>query len=228
MIVKVCGITNLEDARMVLEAGADWIGLNLVAGPRRIELDTVKRIIAGLDDPSRVVVLLAAELGRVSDVTLGVLRDHGVRRVQLYGEDRELEEAVAQLRGVGLESIAVVHVRGDQWFDCFGAEWVRRGADRPAYVLLDSGGPGRLGGTGTPADWDAIALARLGGRLSGCAPILLAGGLTPGNVAHAIQRVQPDGVDVSSGVERSPGRKDRAKVEAFIEAARTDSGSPLE
>jgi len=218
MIVKICGITNLDDARSALDAGADWIGLNLVAGPRRIELETAFAIFEALNDPSPAVALLRATHGQVSTETLHSLSDRGVRRVQLYGDADG--KVIAPVRQAGFEVIAVVPVADDESIDQYSAVLDQSNAGRPAFVLIDAAVPGRLGGTGTLANWDAIARANRDGRLAAWPPILLAGGLTPQNVTDAVALVQPVGVDVSSGVEREPGKKDPAKVVAFITAVR--------
>ena len=218
MIIKICGITTLEDARISFDAGADWIGLNLVAGPRQIDLAAALAIVTDLDEPARVVALLRAADHRVLRETLNSLGERGVGRVQLYGDADGA--GIAELRGAGFEVIGVVAVADDESIDRYGAVLDRRGGDRPTHVLIDAAVSGKLGGTGTPANWDAIARARRDGRLASWPPILLAGGLTSTNVADAIAVVQPDGVDVGSGVEREPGRKDPAKIAAFIDAVR--------
>ncbi len=242
MLVKICGITNIDDARYALSAGADWIGLNLVAGPRRIELLAAERILRQLDDPSRVIALVALDQDRMPESLIAALGAHGVHRLQVYGErtppvnrlapvDRlalvnrlavvnRLAGAFRRLAAEGFALITVQPVADDASLASLDALLTSCGEDRPGHVLFDASVPGALGGTGRRAAWDVIARARAEGRYEHWPPVLLAGGLNPGNVAEAVRRLSPAGVDVSSGVESAPGRKDRQKIEAFIAAAR--------
>jgi len=243
MIVKICGITTLVDARMALDAGADWIGLNLVSGPRRLELPSVLTILNGLSDRSSVVGLVALHDGVPEDSIAAALRDHGVRRLQLYGQ--VTPQALDSLQLAGFETIFVQPVVDEHSLEALEAFLAMCGEGRPEYVLLDSAvetsylGPTRAdpslhrsramelkgvgpaaGGTGRQANWNAIEKARSHGRFAHWPPIILAGGLTPDNVAEAISRITPTGVDVSSGVESAPGRKDQRKIGAFLTAVR--------
>jgi len=220
MIVKICGVTSKEDAKQALDAGADWIGLNLVAGPRRIHAGQAIEIIQALPDPSSAVVLWnVAEEAWLADGGLRSLLDAGVRRVQLYGAVSP--DVFVEAAGSGLETIMVWHVAGktslSEWETFLG----RCGQARPDYVLFDARVEGQLGGTGLTADWDALETCRRDGSWNHWPRVILAGGLTPDNVGPAAARTNPFGVDVSSGVESEPGRKDYRKVEAFIRAART-------
>ena len=216
MLVKICGITNIVDAKIALDAGADWIGLNLVGGPRRIDLPAACRILAALPDPACAVVLLSVTTSHLPTETVVKLRDMGVERLQLYGQVSPYVVGEAHHRG--LETIFVQPVHDH---DPLGEldDFLTRCGDRPPqYVLFDASVPGRQGGTGQQANWDVLADARTEGRFDRWPPVLLAGGLLPGNVNGALGIVSPIGVDVSSGVESIPGRKDRAKVQAFVEA----------
>ncbi len=217
MIVKVCGITTVADAALAREAGADIIGLNLVAGPRQISLEAAKTIAASLDDPACAVALL-----RVNDDAAWVsateaLAGVGAGLVQLYGGVDEL--VMEKVRGLGLRSIWVYHVPADGDLDELPASLATLGPVPPDFLLLDVSDPARLGGTGKTLDWAALATS-LGTCGAVLPPILLAGGLTQANVATAIAQVSPVGVDVSSGVEASPGKKSPSKIRAFIKAAR--------
>ena len=215
-IIKICGCTRRNDARFALQNGADWIGLNLVGGPRKIRLADVMVILGGLDDPSRAVVLLSVENETNFDDMIAKLKPHGVRRLQLYGN---VAPGTIQRAGQqGFETIKVQAIAdedsirsADEFLtDCRTAE--------PSFLLLDASSETQLGGTGRRANWPVIENAKQQGRLVDWPPFILAGGLNAENVAEALRRVRPAGVDVSSGVESSPGRKDPVKVSAFIEA----------
>ncbi len=216
MIVKICGIATLEDARCALDAGADWIGLNLVSGPRRVELSTALTILAALPDASRAVALTT--LQGAHDPTLNILADHGVRRLQPYGQ--VTPQAIAALQGRGLETIFLHPVVDEPSFAGLDKFLAACTDARPDYVLFDAAVEGQHGGTGRRANWEAMARARARGRYAHWPPVILAGGLTPDNVAEAVRLVAPAGVDVSSGVEAVPGRKDHAKMEGFLAAVR--------
>lgn len=218
MLIKVCGITNSDDARYAIDAGVDWIGLNLVAGPRRIDPAIVEMILSKLDDPSCGVVLVRLDGGMVPNHVLTMLREHGVGRLQLYGDP--IPDTVHRLAEEGFESIVVQPVGEEASFASLDALLTTCGENQPDYVLLDAPAGERLGGTGCRGDWDAIARARAAGRYENWPPVLLAGGLTPDNVAEAIVKLSPAGVDVSSGVESTPGRKCRDKIDAFVAAVR--------
>lgn len=221
MIVKICGITNDADAHQALRAGADWIGLNLVAGPRKIDPSCVSHILSSLDDPSRAVVLASLEEPKTLD-RLPQLRDRGVRILQVYGS--ATPSILEHLHEDGFDLILPWPVRSSGSLDELDAFLADCGKTPPHYVLLDADAGERLGGTGKRADWDAIAASTIGATSpDGCGhrpSVLLAGGLHPENVADAIPAVRPAGVDVSSGVESSPGHKDHTKVTAFVSAAR--------
>lgn len=221
MLIKICGITTLDDGRLALSAGADWIGLNLVAGPRRVTLEQALRILAGLSDASRVVPLITTETGRSPEDHIDRFTQCGVRRFQLYGPSvAPLVHTLCQQR---IESVFVHHAADEAAFGVLDA-WLETCGDRqPTYLLLDAGGSGQtgqLGGTGTTLDWGMVRRAAAGRSADDWPPLLLAGGLTPDNVARAIGIVRPFAVDVSSGVETEPGRKDPEKLRAFIAAAR--------
>ena len=223
MLVKICGITSAEDAEYALQAGADWIGLNLIGGPREITLAKVKRIVARIDEPSRVVVLVAMEKGRVPHSLARTLRDLGVRRLQVYGE--ATPDTAAEARKNGFEIIIVRSIAGEESLADLACFVEACGAEPPEHLLFDAAVPGQLGGTGEHADWHTIASARNGGLLEDWPPFIIAGGLTPSNVTEAIHTLAPAGVDVSSGVESEPGRKDHGKITEFLTAVRAATTS---
>jgi phosphoribosylanthranilate isomerase len=199
--IKICGLTNVEDARLALEAGADWLGFVLYAGsPRGI---TARRLRGILDKLGGSVHAVGVFVNEPPGQVCRVAEDCGLAAVQLHGDERPGPYGklnVPMWRAVRVEARGATPSPGD---------W--EAAER--YVV-DAAPPGVYGGAGRCADWEAAA------RLAARRPVMLAGGLTPGNVCDAVRRVRPLGVDVSSGVESAPGRKDPAKVRTFIEQAR--------
>jgi phosphoribosylanthranilate isomerase len=199
--VKICGVTNLEDAELVAQAGADAIGLNFVAGTKRHVTRELGRAIAGA---MRGRLELVGVFADESLETLEVARrELGLDWLQLHGS--ETPELVGRLprafKAVGIRDAADVE---------------RAFAFPGERLLLDAKVEGARGGTGVAFDWSL-----LDGR-AGARPLIVAGGLTPQNVGAMLARLAPFGVDVASGVERShdPRRKDPEKVAAFIACAR--------
>jgi phosphoribosylanthranilate isomerase len=199
--VKICGITNAHDALAAVEAGADLLGLNFCeASPRNISLRMAAEIARSLPPfVVKVGVFVDADEGLVTRA----IGDCGLNLLQFHGD--ETPEYCAQF---GLMSMKAFRIRDVESLTAL-----------PAYPteawLLDAFVKGKPGGTGEKFNWDLALEAKKFGK-----PIFLAGGLTPGNVAAAVKKVQPYAVDVSSGVEASPGKKDPAKVKAFIQAAK--------
>lgn len=202
--VKICGVTTLEDAVWSLEQGADALGLNFVPGtPRCLDPAAAREISAALPPlGTRVGIFVDEAPERVESIA----REVGLDAVQLHGA--EPPEACRWLQERGLRVIKALRVSGRDTLD--------QAEDYGAFpLLLDAYVEGELGGTGKTFDW---SIAR---ELAERRPIILSGGLRPGNVAEAVGQVRPYGVDSSSGVEGAqPGRKDFAKVQAFIENAR--------
>ncbi len=220
MRVKICGITSLSDARLAAQAGADAIGLNFVGGPRQIDVDQAAAILQELPPFLTPVALVRLELGRVPDPLIELLGQYWVSHVQVYGEISS--GSLALLANDGFQGIPVVSVR-DEGFAGPVSDWLSKIAGRlPAAIVLDAYDPERLGGTGKPFQWDWVARAAESGAMENWPPIMLAGGLTPDNVAEAILKVHPYAVDVSSGVEEDgkPGVKSAMKVRQFIQNAR--------
>lgn len=200
--VKICGITNLTDARLALDAGADMLGLVFCeASPRRVTVEAGAAIAAALP-PGTVKVGVFVDPPEA--LVWEAIRACGLNLLQFHGQ--EPPEFCTQF---GLMSIKAFRVR-----DAGVLEQLPR-YPTDAW-LLDAFVPGQAGGTGCTFNWDVAVEARKLGK-----PIFLAGGLTAENVAQAVERVRPFAVDVSSGVELSPGRKDPAKVRAFITAAKS-------
>ena len=217
MLVKICGITNVADARQSLDSGADWIGLNLVAGPRLIALDRANAIVTQLDAPDRAVALLRVTPDGMWREPLQFLAEVGVGAIQWYGPVDA--EVLAEAKKHAVRSILVHHISDATGLDELNKRLDEWGETRPDYLLFDASDRARLGGTGRTLDWASVAASLTAVRPI-LPPIILAGGLTPDNVATAIAHLLPHAVDVSSGVESSPGAKDADKVRAFITAAK--------
>jgi phosphoribosylanthranilate isomerase len=202
--VKICGITNLADAQVAVEAGADMLGFIFCeTSPRFMTVKAVADISRQLPPHvARVGVFVNPD----EDLVMRTIADCGLNILQFHGD--EPPEFCTQF---GLMSVKAFRVRD--------AESLRPLPDYQTEAwLLDTYAVGKAGGTGTTFNWDlAIEAQKLG------KPIFLAGGLTPENVADAVRRVQPFAVDVSSGVEASPGKKDHAKVKAFVTTAKQAS-----
>ena len=198
-LIKICGVTTAEDAAMVADAGADAIGVNLWPGSKRYVTPAAARAVleavpAGVLKVGVFVDAPATEMARR-------IEELGLDRAQLHGDELATDFAALDPARI----VRVIRVRDAASFET-AAGW------NPALWLYDAFVEG-FGGAGIPAPWPLIA--RHARR-----PFLLAGGLTPDNVAAAIRATHPDGVDVASGVESRPGVKDPAKVAAFIAAAR--------
>jgi phosphoribosylanthranilate isomerase len=199
--VKICGITNLADAKAAAEAGADVLGFIFYdKSPRFISCDAAAAIIRELPP---FVIKAGVFVDAPEDAVLRAVRECGLNLLQFHGE--ETPDYCLQF---GIMSMKAFRVR-----DAASLQTLR---DYPTDAwLLDAYTPDKLGGTGEAFNWDLAREAQSWGR-----PIFLAGGLTPENVAHAIRSARPYAVDVSSGVEAAPGRKDPARIKAFIQAAK--------
>ena len=217
--VKICGITSVDDALMVTDAGADAIGLNFVAGPRKIDGARALEILAIVPPFTTVVALVNAGKEGPPDELLDMLAPHWVSHVQMYGD--VTAKSVVSVRRDGMQPIYVAQVAGAGFAGDVQKVLDQCGELGPAAIMLDAYDDRRFGGTGRAMDWELIRQARESGSMDDWPPIILAGGLHPGNVVEAITVTSPWGVDVASGVESSPGRKDAALVEAFIKAVRS-------
>jgi len=216
-------VTSLEGVQAAAQAGADAIGLNFVGGPRQIRPESAADILQNMPPLVTPVALVRLEAGHVPDDLLEFLARFWVAYVQVYGEFTPA--SLGAMAQDGFRAMPVVAVRDEHFADRVN-EWLAgTGGLRPAAVVLDAYDPDRLGGTGRPFEWNWVARAVAEGKLSGWPPIILAGGLTPDNVAEAVRTVRPYGVDVSSGVEvqGSPGVKDPQKVRLFVRRAKCDA-----
>lgn len=204
MKVKICGITNWDDAKLASECGADALGFIFFKdSPRYIRPDAARRIVAMLPPFLLTVgVFVDEELPTVRHI----VDSCGLSLAQLHGnEDASFCDA--------LERPVLKAVRLRDRASLLGlAEY--KGQTNVRGFVIDSYVESSYGGTGKQADWSLAAEA------ARTWPILLAGGLTPENVQAAVREVRPYGVDVSSGVEASPGKKDPGKLKEFIRAAK--------
>lgn len=202
--VKVCGITNLEDALVAALAGADALGFNFwPRSPRYIAPRAAADIIAQLPP---FVTSVAVVVDEPPAQVARLARRSGVRAVQLHGQ--ESPQDVAALAADGFAVLKAVRVGRD-----FRPQQLRSYAGVDAF-LLDTEVKGRRGGTGKSFDWKKARAANRYGR------VLLAGGLTVENVGEAVAQARPYGVDVCSGVERRPGSKDHDLLREFIRRAK--------
>lgn len=218
MWVKICGLTTPADLPAILAAAPDAVGLNFYAGSKRcVAPEAAREIVAGLPDAIEPVGVFVnhspAEIRSICART-------GLRTVQFHGE--ETWEQIAELSDFRL--IRAFRVKAG------GLDDVERELDRAAALgldlfacLADAAVPGTYGGAGQRAPWDVIA----DWKGNAWPRLILAGGLTPANVVAAIARVNPWGVDVASGVESAPGKKDPHAIGEFVAQARsgTTAGS---
>ncbi|OHB69767.1 MAG: hypothetical protein A2V70_16860 [Planctomycetes bacterium RBG_13_63_9] len=216
--IKICGVTTVDDARAVVEAGADAVGLNFYPkSPRCIGLDQARRIIAALPDNPDEMAKVGLFVNAAAEDVCRTFDQLGLDLIQLHGD--EPPEYLVSLAG---RPVMRAFRLGQQGLRPVGRylEHCQRLRCAPRTVLIDSHVEGVLGGSGQVADWRALQTWSDLPPHGTAPPMVLAGGLTPENVAEAIRTVCPAAVDTASGVESAPGRKDRSKVEAFVRAAR--------
>lgn len=205
--LKICGVRTPADGAFAAEAGADAVGLNFYPkSPRYIDPTTAAAIVRALPPfTAPVGVFVGMPLRQATAIAFQL----GLRAIQTYdlppGED----------------PFPFAHVPAFRVKDTRSLDAIRAylASAKPAAVLVDAHVEGAMGGTGVAAPWDLLAGFDPG------VPLILAGGLTPDNVADAIRTVRPWGVDVASGVESAPGVKDPGKVRAFVAAVRSADGS---
>lgn len=214
--VKICGITRPEDAALAVELGASALGFNFYrASPRYITPDRAQAIIRAVSPPVMTVGVFADETS--VDHVLTVARDSGVNAIQLH-ECRfdEASELAGHVDGLRWPYPLIRAVTVDDSFEPASLQSLEAGA-----FLLDAFHTTLKGGTGRTIDWSKAREATRYGR------VILAGGLTPENVAEAIRQVRPFAVDVASGVEVTPGVKDASKLRAFFAAVHEADRNPL-
>ncbi|MGA2857227.1 MAG: phosphoribosylanthranilate isomerase [Candidatus Sulfotelmatobacter sp.] len=215
--IKICGMTNLEDALVAVEAGADAVGFVFYEkSPRCVSVEVAREIVAKLpEEVEKVGVFVDADCDRIRSVVLQA----GLTAVQLHGKrsmDSVWQDARSAIECIGVSKL-IPMIPGNALKDG-GILISERVHERTFAVLIDSQVNGMSGGTGAVWDWEAThgMVQSLGFRM----PVIVAGGLTPANVREAVALFQPFGVDVASGVETRPGKKDAEKVRAFVRAAR--------
>jgi len=202
VIVKICGITNIPDALAAAEAGADAVGLMFCdRSPRNISLTTAVEIARALPP---FMIKVGVFVDPAEEMVMRAIGECGLNIVQFHGN--ETPEFCAQFPVMVLKAFRIRDAESLKALPEYQTDaW-----------LLDAYSADKQGGTGEKFNWDLAVEAQKFGK-----PIFLAGGLTPENVADAVRKVQPYAVDVSSGVESAPGKKDHAKVQAFVKAAKS-------
>lgn len=216
--IKVCGVTSPEDAERAAEAGAEAVGINFFRGSiRYVSPPSAARIVEALRGR---VIPVAVFVNETPERIMAICSDLGIGVVQLSG--REPPDQAARIR---FPVIKAVHLESTAGIEAF--------REYPCSAFLfDAAVPGKFGGTGLSLDWEG-----LGGAIGGPffrtgkgdpggpgLPWMLAGGLTPENVSHAIRSARPYGVDVATGVEAAPGKKDAEKMRVFVDHAREGFG----
>ena len=201
--IKICGIKTVTDALAAMDAGADLIGFNFYPkSPRYVEVGMCRNIMSVVRQIGKATCVGVFVNASVSEI-LATMDTLGLNMAQLHGD--ETVEILSELNGKAFKAFRGIP----------DAERVNGFArqDAPAF-LVDASVKGLYGGSGVTADWYSAA------ELAKKYPLLLAGGLTPENVAEAVGRVKPWGVDVASGVESAPGEKDPSRMKAFVKAVR--------
>jgi phosphoribosylanthranilate isomerase len=215
--IKICANTSLADARLAAEAGADAVGFVFAPSPRRVTAELVAEIVPQLPAAlEKIGVFVDAAFAEIATT----VERAGLTGVQLHFDaPPTLPARLRERFGSKLRILGVVH------FDAAASECVAAMAQDANIdaLLVDSRTVAAVGGTGQAYDWDAARRTIFGG--AGRMNFVAAGGLTPENVAEAIAALRPWGVDVVSGVEAAPGRKDAAKVRAFVARARAAEGT---
>jgi len=225
MWIKICANTNLEDAQLAAELGADAVGFVFAPSARRVTAAEVARITPHLPEGLECVgVFPALQAEEIADAA----QESGLTTVQLHGGvDLELVRRLDEIFNGQVKLIQTVHWQADAG-DASAALVAQQLREIAAdglvgRVLVDSMVGSKTGGTGVSFDWDAArtTFAQAGAGLK----LIVAGGLRLENVAEAIRRLNPWGIDVASGVEEVPGRKSPEKLAAFIRAARDSAAT---
>jgi len=207
--VKICGITNIADAQASIEAGADLLGFNFYPkSPRYITPERACEIAVQIRSSGQRPLLVGVFVNSSQEDIRSILEIAQIDLAQLHGD--EPVQVVEQLSGRGFKALRPTSETEAE----LDAEWFAPYGPNAPVLLIDAYRKDQYGGTGQVADWSIAT------KLAQQYPILLAGGLTPDNVVEAIRQVRPWGVDVASGVECAPGKKDVAMMRLFVERAR--------
>jgi phosphoribosylanthranilate isomerase len=217
--IKICGITNLDDALASMKAGANALGFIFTESPRRIAPEAAAEIVVALPASVEKIGVVVNE---APEALAKLANDIGLTGIQLHGD-----EAADQLpefrRALGLRKIVKTLQACELLAAPGGLDEYLRKAKSIDGILLDSGSASARGGTGVPFDWNAaLPIVQ---QIKEICPVIIGGGLNVHNVAAAIRLFDPCGVEVVSGVEREIGKKDPAKLRAFIAAARGASSN---
>jgi len=217
--IKICGIKTLTDALAAIDEGADYLGFNFyLKSVRFIEMDACAKITSVLKREHPEIQLVGVFVNMPLDDLKRILETCFLDLAQLHGD--ETPEMAASLNGKAFKAIRLsIETSVDESVDPFlqSVDPIRHSLQNSALpaLLIDAAVKGAYGGTGVKADWTMAA------ELAKRYPLLLAGGLTPENVADAVAQVRPWGVDVASGVEASSGEKDAGKMKAFVKAVQS-------
>jgi phosphoribosylanthranilate isomerase len=210
--IKICGTTNLEDARLAVAAGGDALGFIFAPSPRKVSAEQVRAITEQVGAVERIGLFVNEQPDKIEDI----FERAALTGVQLHGDEPPEEVAFLRER---LRAIArrVRIIRTLRFTPQLGRE-LRRFADSGCVdaILIDTFSPHARGGTGITFDWQQAKESICSAKV----PIVIAGGLNPENVQQALAALEPWGVDATSGLESKPGKKDAKKVQAFCTAVR--------
>ncbi|GAB4401681.1 MAG: phosphoribosylanthranilate isomerase [Anaerolineales bacterium] len=216
--IKICGIKTLKDALAAIEAGADYLGFNFYPkSVRFIEKPACAEITSVLKREHPHIKLVGVFVNLPAEEIKDILRTCQLDLAQLHGD--ETPEMLSAFNGKAFKAIRLSAETSvdESVYPFLKSVFIRESVTESVYkpaMLIDAAVKGVYGGSGVTADWTAAA------QLAKKYPLLLAGGLTPENVADAVRQVRPWGVDVASGVESAPGEKDAGKMKAFVQAVR--------
>ena len=205
--VKICGISETADAGFAAEAGADFIGVVFAKSTRRVSLETARHIAFAIKNANPKPELVGVFVNETIEKVEQTAKECGLDRVQLSGN-----ETIEYCKKISLPVIKAVYIPVSaqaQEVSGIVASWYTAMKSRKFCCLLDTAVPGKHGGTGKAFDWEIAK------EVATHFPVIIAGGLTPENVAQVIRTIHPWGVDVSSGVETEK-QKDPEKISAFI------------
>ena len=215
--IKIEGLTNADDARRVIDLGADAVGLVFAPSPRQVTVEQARAVVEAVPEGMRTVIwTIGVFVNASADEINRVVAETGITHVQLHGD-----EPPAMVDQINARCIKAFRIRSAAWADEV-EKWLAglTNVNPLAAIILDAYDKFARGGTGKQFNWNWVADDAAMAFRENCPPVILAGGLTPEIIADAVRTVRPWGLDVASGVERSPGVKDFDKIKTFINAAR--------